>query len=61
MERWWPPGHFLGYEHSFVHTMADLVRAAVARKARLRPSPRLGNQRVIAAIEQSTRDRTSIS
>jgi predicted dehydrogenase len=21
---WWPPGHILGYEHTFVHTMKDL-------------------------------------
>jgi predicted dehydrogenase len=23
---WWPPGHLLGYEHSFTHQAADLVR-----------------------------------
>jgi hypothetical protein len=23
---WWPPGHGLGYEHTFVHEVADLVR-----------------------------------
>ena len=23
---WWPPGHGLGYEHTFVHEIADLVR-----------------------------------
>jgi predicted dehydrogenase len=23
---WWPPGHGLGYEHSFTHQAADLVR-----------------------------------
>jgi predicted dehydrogenase len=22
---WWPPGHILGYEHTFVHTMKDLM------------------------------------
>jgi predicted dehydrogenase len=25
--RWWPPGHTIGYEHTFVHTVADFVTA----------------------------------
>jgi predicted dehydrogenase len=24
---WWPPGHVIGYEHTFVHTVADFVNA----------------------------------
>jgi predicted dehydrogenase len=24
---WWPDGHILGYEHTFVHQLADFVRA----------------------------------
>jgi predicted dehydrogenase len=24
---WWPPGHAIGYEHTFVHQVADLLRA----------------------------------
>lgn len=24
---WWPPGHTIGYEHSFVHGVVDFVRA----------------------------------
>jgi predicted dehydrogenase len=24
---WWPPGHAIGYEHTFVHQVADFVRA----------------------------------
>ncbi len=59
VEHWWPPGHLLGYEHSFVHTMADFVRAAVAGKSAPPTfADGLANQRVITAIEQSTRDRT---
>ncbi len=23
VEAWWPPGHILGYEHSFTHTVYD--------------------------------------
>lgn len=24
---WWPPGHVIGYEHTFVHTVADFINA----------------------------------
>jgi len=24
---WWPPGHIIGYEHSFVHAVYDFVKA----------------------------------
>ena len=24
---WWPPGHVIGYEHAFVHTVADFINA----------------------------------
>ncbi|MBC8093694.1 MAG: Gfo/Idh/MocA family oxidoreductase, partial [Pseudonocardia sp.] len=27
---WWPPGHLLGYEHTFTHEIADLVRDLAA-------------------------------
>jgi predicted dehydrogenase len=27
---WWPPGHLLGYEHSFTHEVRDLVAAVAA-------------------------------
>jgi predicted dehydrogenase len=29
---WWPPGHIIGYEHTFVHTVADFVNACVEGK-----------------------------
>lgn len=28
---WWPDGHILGYEHTFVHHLADFVRAIAER------------------------------
>jgi predicted dehydrogenase len=56
IEPWWPPGHMIGYEHSFVHTIADFVRAAATGKS---VSPTfadgLATQRVLSAIEQSAR------
>jgi predicted dehydrogenase len=51
---WWPPGHILGYEHTFVHTVADFVNACVAGKS-VQPTFEDGwmNQRVMAAVEKS--------
>ncbi|MGH3318737.1 MAG: hypothetical protein ACRDN9_00920 [Streptosporangiaceae bacterium] len=57
MEAWWPPGHGLGYEHTFVHELRDLV-AAVGAGADPRPSfaDGLRVQRVLAAVERSAAD-----
>lgn len=53
---WWPPGHILGYEHSFTHTIHDFVRGVAEGKS---PRPNfedgLQNQRVLDAIERSAR------
>jgi predicted dehydrogenase len=27
ISHWWPPGHVIGYEHSFVHAVADFLEA----------------------------------
>jgi predicted dehydrogenase len=27
LNAWWPPGHIIGYEHTFVNAMADFLRA----------------------------------
>jgi predicted dehydrogenase len=55
---WWPPGHVIGYEHSFVHTIADFVRAVVARKnAQPTFADGLANQRVLEAVQQSARSK----
>jgi predicted dehydrogenase len=56
LEAWWPPGHLLGYEHSFIHTVADFV-GAVAAGRRVAPdfADGLATQRVLSAIEESAR------
>ncbi|HEY4102243.1 MAG TPA: Gfo/Idh/MocA family oxidoreductase [Polyangiaceae bacterium] len=52
---WWPPGHLLGYEHSFTHTVLDLVRAIETQTL---PTPNFAdgvkNQRLLDTIEQSS-------
>lgn len=54
---WWPTGHGLGYEHTFTHQVADLVRAIGEGTD---PSPSfeeaLHVQRVLAAVEASDVD-----
>jgi predicted dehydrogenase len=54
LDAWWPPGHGLGYEHTFVHQARDLVKAIAAGR---RPVPSFADglqvQRVLAAVEES--------
>ena len=51
---WWPPGHLIGYEHSFTHEMRDLIEA-VATGADPAPSfaDALQVQLVLDAVSQS--------
>ena len=54
--QWWPPGHIIGYEHTFVHTIADFVNACIENKS-VQPTFEDGvkNQRVLEAVEQSAK------
>ncbi|MFE9684366.1 Gfo/Idh/MocA family protein [Streptomyces sp. NPDC006285] len=54
LDAWWPPGHGLGYEHTFVHQARDLVHA-IAEGGQPLPSfaDGLQVQRVLAAVEES--------
>jgi predicted dehydrogenase len=56
--QWWRAGHLLGYEHTFVHTVADFVNACVEGKP-IQPTfeDGLKNQRVLAAVEESVKTR----
>jgi len=56
---WWPPGHIIGYEHTFVNTFADFVKAVVAGKS-VQPTfaDGLANERVLAAVEKSAKTRS---
>ena len=59
---WWPPGHMIGYEHTFVHTIADFVKAVVTRK-KVEPNFEDGvrNQRVLEAVAKSARTKRWVS
>jgi predicted dehydrogenase len=58
MAAWWPPGHIVGYEHTFTHTVLDFLRAIEAGQT---PEPSfeegLKNQGVLDAIERSAGSR----
>ncbi len=55
---WWPPGHIIGYEHTFVNTFADFIRAVVAGRS-VQPTfaDGLANEKVLDAISESARKR----
>ena len=52
---WWPPGHVLGWEHTFVHEAADLLHAIAENRD---PAPSFADglqvQRVLQAVAQSS-------
>lgn len=54
LSAWWPPGHIIGYEHSFTHQMRDFVQA-VADGTDPRPSfvDALQVQEVLDAVQRS--------
>ncbi len=51
---WWPPGHIIGYEHTFVHTMKDLMDGIGTGES---PAPTFEDayrvQAVLDAVERS--------
>ncbi|ASU78776.1 gfo/Idh/MocA family oxidoreductase [Actinopolyspora erythraea] len=57
LHAWWPPGHGLGYEHTFTHQMRDLLEAIGTGDD---PEPSFADglavQRVLAAVEHSSRE-----
>ncbi len=54
MSAWWPPGHIIGYEHTFTHEMRDLLDAIAQQRD---PAPSFADglqvQRVLDAIARS--------
>jgi len=54
LSAWWPPGHIIGYEHSFTHQMRDFLAAIAAGTD---PAPSFADalqvQMVLDAVERS--------
>jgi predicted dehydrogenase len=59
MSNWWPTGHGIGYEHLFTHQVVEFIRA-IAGESNASPSfdEALDIQRVLAAVEASTSDKS---
>jgi predicted dehydrogenase len=54
LDGWWPPGHILGWEHTFTHQARDLLSAIAAGD---QPEPSFADglrvQRVLDAVQRS--------
>jgi len=60
IDRWWPAGHIIGYEHTFVHAAADFLDA-VATSQPITPNFETGLEtiRVLeAGLESATQRKT---
>lgn len=59
---WWPPGHIIGYEHTFVHLLSDAF-TAIGEGKPISPSFEDGvrNQAVLEAVEISAQERRWVS
>jgi predicted dehydrogenase len=53
-KHWWPEGHIIGYEHTFIHTVYDLLEA-IAKDTVPTPNFEDGvrNQKVLDAMEKA--------
>ena len=58
ISHWWPPGHAIGYQNTFVNQFADFFQAIVEDR---KPEPGfevgLENQKVLDAVSRSITDR----
>jgi predicted dehydrogenase len=61
IKRWWPPGHLIGYEHTFTHTIADFVEGLIGRR-KMQPdfADAAKTQQVLDAVTRSARSKRSI-
>jgi predicted dehydrogenase len=59
---WWPPGHIIGYEHTFTHEVYDFV---LAIKTETNPSPSFADglyvQEVLGAVEASANNNSQLT
>ncbi|MCD4853234.1 Gfo/Idh/MocA family oxidoreductase [Arthrobacter sp. AK01] len=62
VDAWWPQGHVIGWEHTFTHQIRDFLLAV---RDGSEPSPSFDDglqiQRVLAAVEESARNRSTVT
>lgn len=61
INHWWPAGHIIGYEHTFIHAMADFVEAVIARKP-IEPNFSTGKEviKILEAGLQSAKEKREV-
>jgi predicted dehydrogenase len=58
VRHFWPPGHVIGYEHTFIATLADFLNAlATDQPFRANFQDALEVQRILTAVEESSKRR----
>jgi predicted dehydrogenase len=59
VDRWWPPGHIIGWEHTFIHEVGDLL-TAIGTNRPITPDfyDGLRNQQVLDAMQRAAADKT---
>lgn len=62
MAAWWPPGHIIGYEHTFTHEIYDFVKAI---DDNVNPTPSFADglyvQQVLDAVEVSAANKSQLT
>ena len=58
MSAWWPPGHIVGWEHTFVHEVKDFFEA-ISKNRKVSPDFKEGTavQAVMEAVSQSAKSK----
>jgi len=58
----WPPGHILGYEHTFILTLADFLRSLQSDETfHANFQDAVNVQRLLGAVEESARSKSWVS
>jgi predicted dehydrogenase len=62
IDKWWPPGHIIGWEHTFIHEIADLMTAiATGQPAEPNFLDGLRNQQVLDAMQVAAAEKTWVN
>jgi predicted dehydrogenase len=58
IKKWWPPGHLIGWEHTFIHEIGDFLMA-IANNEKITPDFGDGYkcQKVLDAVMESSKSR----
>ena len=62
IHKWWPPGHIIGWEHTFIHEIGDFL-TALSEKEKIKPDFNDGYQcqLILDAVSASAKKRNWIS